>query len=85
MRSQGDGDGHPLVAMPLAEPSLPPPHCGAQSVQLKFSRACHPLSFEVVVVREGVREGGEEVGRGWVAWGGKGVCVWREEGVGGGG
>ena len=29
--SQDHGDGHPLVAMPLTEPSLSPPHCGARS------------------------------------------------------
>ena len=29
--SQGHSDGHPLVAMPLTEPSLSPPHCGARS------------------------------------------------------
>ena len=29
--SQGHSDGHPLVAMPLTEPSLSPPRCGARS------------------------------------------------------
>ena len=29
--SQGHSDGHPLVAMPLTEPSLSSPHCGARS------------------------------------------------------
>ena len=29
--SQGHSDGHPLVAMPLTEPLLSPPHCGARS------------------------------------------------------
>ena len=30
--SQCERDGHPLVAKPLMEPSLPPPHCGARIV-----------------------------------------------------
>ena len=36
--SQGHGDGHPLVAKPLTEPSHPPPLCGARSSVFNWSR-----------------------------------------------
>ena len=37
--SQGHSDGHPLVAMPLTEPSLPPPHGGSSVFNISHDAA----------------------------------------------
>ena len=80
--SQDHGDGHPLVAMPLTEPSLSPPQCGARCSFAMHQHVDHykarkinkrvNLSERVVVVWCGVEGGGGGVVWCGVVWCGGG-------------